>query len=135
MHFIVFPSETLCNAQSSPLIFPEQLQCASGPVKVVLGYRFQHLLRKLDVTVLVVVVVVSVSHNVTSVSIDAPLCGLMSDSPRRIVNGINELVQLVPLGIRQQAGLLVPPREIDVHAGHCVCRGCFDLLAGILYFC
>lgn len=100
VHFIMLPPQTLCDAQSSPLVFPQQLQCASGAIEVVLGYRLEHLLGQLNVTVLVVVVVIS----------------------RRVVNRVNELIQFIPLRIRQQSRLLVPPREINIHARHLVCR-------------
>lgn len=63
VHFIMLPPQTLCDAQSSPLVFPQQLQCASGAIEVVLGYRLEHLLGQLNVTVLVMVVVISVKQS------------------------------------------------------------------------
>lgn len=63
VHFIMLPPQTLCDAQSSPLVFPQQLQCASGAIEVVLGYRLEHLLGQLNVTVLVMVVIISVKQS------------------------------------------------------------------------
>lgn len=32
----------------------------------------------------------------------------------RIVDGVDELFQFLPLGLKQETGLLVPPAEVDV---------------------
>lgn len=58
MHLVVLPAQTLCDAQASPLVFPQQLEGASRAVKVVLGDGLEHLLGELDVAVLVVIIVV-----------------------------------------------------------------------------
>ena len=58
MHLVVLPAQTLCDAQASPLVFPQQLEGASRAVKVVLGDGLEHLLGELNVTVLVVIIVV-----------------------------------------------------------------------------
>lgn len=58
---VVLPAQTLCDAQTSPLVFPQQLESASCAVEVVFGDSLEHLLGQLDVTVFVVVVVVSLS--------------------------------------------------------------------------
>lgn len=55
---VVLPAQTLCDAQASPLVFPQQLEGASRAIKVVLGDGLEHLLGELDVAVLVVVIVV-----------------------------------------------------------------------------
>lgn len=60
VHFIVLPAQTLCDAQTSPLVFPKQLEGAARAVEVVLGNGFEHLLGQLHVAVFVVVVVVPV---------------------------------------------------------------------------
>jgi len=60
MHLIVLPPQTLRDAQPSPLFLIQQLQRAARPVEVLFGYRLEHLLRELDVAVLVMVVAVSV---------------------------------------------------------------------------
>ena len=39
----------------------------------------------------------------------------MEGAPRRVVNVINKLVQLVALGVGEQARLLVAARVVDVH--------------------
>ena len=64
MHLVVLPAQTLCDAQTSPLVFPQQLEGASRAVKVVLGDSLEHLLGELDVAVLVVIVVVPVRTHV-----------------------------------------------------------------------
>lgn len=51
----------LCDAQRSPLLLPQQLQCASRAVKVVLGNDLEHLLRELHVTVFILFVRVPAS--------------------------------------------------------------------------
>lgn len=58
VHLVVLPAQTLCDAQTSPLVFPQQLEGASRAVKVVLGNGLEHLLGELNVTVLVVIIVV-----------------------------------------------------------------------------
>ena len=58
VHLVVLPAQTLCDAQTSPLVFPQQLEGASRAVKVVLGDGLEHLLGELNVTVLVVIIVV-----------------------------------------------------------------------------
>jgi hypothetical protein len=58
VHLVVLPAQTLCDAQTSPLVFPQQLEGAARAVEVVLGDGFEHLLGQLHVAVLVVVVVV-----------------------------------------------------------------------------
>jgi hypothetical protein len=55
----MLPAQTLCDAQSSPLILPEQLQRSPGSIKVVFRYCLEHLLWELDVAVFEVVVAVS----------------------------------------------------------------------------
>lgn len=94
---VVFPSQTLSNSQSSPLVLPQQLEGASRTVKVFLGYRLEHLLGQLDVSVLEVVVGVS----------------------RRVVNALDELVQALALRVAQRARLLVAARSVNVHVSHC----------------
>lgn len=77
MHLVVLPAEALfscqielfvvartqiaylSNAKSSPFFLPQQLECASRAVKVLLGYHLEHLLGELYMSVLVVVVRVS----------------------------------------------------------------------------
>jgi hypothetical protein len=58
VHLVVLPAQTLCDAQTSPLVFPKQLEGAARAVEVVLGDGFEHLLGQLHMAVLVVVVVV-----------------------------------------------------------------------------
>jgi hypothetical protein len=58
VHLVVLPAQTLCNAQASPLVFPQQLEGASRAVKVVLWDGLEHLLGELDVAVFVVIIVV-----------------------------------------------------------------------------
>lgn len=60
VYLVVLPAQTLRDAQTPPLVFPQQLERASRAVEVVLGDGLEHLLGKLHVAVLVVVVVVSV---------------------------------------------------------------------------
>ena len=68
VHLVVLPAQTLCDAQTSPFVFPQQLEGASRAVKVVLGDGLEHLLGELDVTVLVVIVVVPArTHVIVSV--------------------------------------------------------------------
>ena len=38
--------------------------------------------------------------------------------PRRVVYAIHKLLELLALRIGEQAGLLVAPREVDVHVRH-----------------
>ena len=59
---VVLPAQTLRDAETSPFIFPQQLQRASRAVKVVLGDGLEHGLGELDVTVFVVVIVVPVGE-------------------------------------------------------------------------
>lgn len=40
------------------------------------------------------------------------------NSPGRVVNGIDELVQLVTFAVAQGTRLLVPPRVVNVQARH-----------------
>jgi hypothetical protein len=56
---VVLPAQTLCDAQTPPLVFPEQLEGAAR-IKVVFRDGLEHLLGQLHVAVLVVVVVVPV---------------------------------------------------------------------------
>jgi hypothetical protein len=58
VHLVVLPAQTLRDAQTSPLVFPQQLQGASRAVEVVLGDGLEHRLGELDVAVFVLVIVV-----------------------------------------------------------------------------
>jgi hypothetical protein len=126
-------SSYLSDPQCSPLLFPEQLECASSAIEVVFGDDLQHLLGQLDVSVLEVVVRVSaqvVSKRARSVG------PAVNNSPCRVVDRINKLVQLLLLVLRQRARLLVAAREVDVHVGShfaavCVC----DANARVLVQC
>jgi hypothetical protein len=60
----VLPAQTLCDTQTSPLVFPQQLEGASRAVEVVLGNGLEHLLGELDVAVLVVIIVVPARRDV-----------------------------------------------------------------------
>lgn len=60
VYLVVLPPQALRDAQASPLVFPQQLERASGAVEVVLGDRLEHLLGELHVAVFVVVVIVPV---------------------------------------------------------------------------
>jgi len=60
MHLIMLPPQTLRDAQPPPLVFPQQLQRAAGPVEVLFGNGFEHGLGELDVAVFEVVVGVAV---------------------------------------------------------------------------
>lgn len=52
-------STYLCDAESSPFVLPEQLQGSLLRVVVILGYRLEHCLGELDMSVLVFAIGVS----------------------------------------------------------------------------
>jgi len=58
VHLVVLPAQTLRDAQTPPLVLPQQLQGASRAVEVVLGDGFKHGFGELHVAVFVMVVVV-----------------------------------------------------------------------------
>jgi len=98
MYLIMFPPQTLGDAEPSPLFLPEQLERASRPIKVLLWYLLQHLLWQLHMAVFEVVIIV----------------------PRRVVYRIDELIKLIPLDIVKQTRLLVAACVINVHGRHAV---------------
>jgi hypothetical protein len=61
------------------------------------------------------VVVVVMAAAAAAVSIKK---GKRRHAPGRVMYSIDELIQLIPLRIREQARLFVPPREVNVHVGH-----------------
>jgi hypothetical protein len=58
----------LCDAERSPFLLPQQLQCVPRGVEVVLGDDLEHLLGKLHVTVLVRVIGVSMQPSASDAS-------------------------------------------------------------------
>lgn len=62
MNLIVLPPQTLRDAQSSPLVLPQELQRTPCAVEVVLWYCFEHLFGELDVSIFVVVVAVPIRN-------------------------------------------------------------------------
>lgn len=128
MDLVVLPSQTLfpsqhvccslylshaylCDAQCPPFLLPEQLQCASRAVEVVLWDSLQHLLRQLHMAVFVCVVRVSVfavnkENALTASCVDNP--------PRRVMDRVDKFIQLFLLVVRERARLLVSAREVDI---------------------
>ena len=108
----------LGDAERAPLFLPQQLQGASAAVKVLLGYGLEHLLRELDVTVLVLLVRISVGAS-AGCAIRCRRKRTQADAPCRVVDRLDELLQLLLFVLGQRAGLLVAAREVDVHVlGH-----------------
>ncbi|KAI6875905.1 hypothetical protein KC323_g204 [Hortaea werneckii] len=111
----------LCNRRQLLTSHHHHLERASRPIKVLLRYLLQHLLRQLDVAVFEVVIVVPafaeprVSHQ--------PHDHIMTDAidlPRRVVYRIDELIKLISLRIAKQTRLLVAAGVINVHGRHAV---------------
>lgn len=110
MNFIVFPSETLCNAKSSPFILPKKLQGAFSRIVVIFGNGLEHGLGELDVTVLIFAVRVSGG----------------------VMDRVNELLNASPFGIRERSRCLVSAGDINVHGGHFQGRRLFLFLLLLL---
>lgn len=59
MHLIVLPTQTLRDAQTPPLVLPQQLQGSPRSVKIVAWDGFEHVFGELDVAVFIFGVAVS----------------------------------------------------------------------------
>lgn len=81
MNLIVLPPQALSDTKTPPFLFVEDLKGPSLNVKIVLGDRFEHLLGKHDVPVLVGLVGVAV----------------------RVMDQIDKLVKALSLGFREHA--------------------------------
>ena len=58
MHFVMLPSQALCDANGPPFLFPQQFQGIALCVHVVRGYQFEHVLWKLHVSVLELIITI-----------------------------------------------------------------------------
>jgi hypothetical protein len=93
MNFVVFPTKTLkatsqhanpiatsplsylCNTQRSPFLLPQKLQSALRRVVVFFWDDLQHVLRKLDMSVFILVIRVPIQESVSYLDCSLKYCG------------------------------------------------------------
>lgn len=95
--FVVLPSQGLGDTDCAPFLLPEQLQSALALVMVLIWNNLEHSLWELNVTVLVLIIVVSGA----------------------VVDSLNKLIQARLLILSERTWDSVATTVIDVHRGHC----------------
>ena len=126
----------LRNSQMTPFLLPQHLQGPSRSVHVIPWDDLEHVFRQLHVPIFELVVAVSIVevqrisevHPTTVTYVQNPCSGgaakiifratvlerLVRDSPRRVMNQVDEFFKLISLLRQQRAWSLVSSRDVDV---------------------